>query len=299
MKFLKKPKYVNVAWSWLKIKTNLKRYAYLIWQGMLYPFKQIWFWILLLIVMFLAPTFNGVRPAIVHLWYWEHIKSAYRSLVGGVGSKAMQMMENADLSFINKSPFGENEGIDKLVSDVDVSAQSSQRKAFSKPSSDIPQGVDAASLSKSENLEGMVPTLATENVSASFTDMLQKADVDVNLSQNRQLILKSDDDYRRDLDYLVYADVPQVVSGKAMVYNANALEVNGQYMFLFGVYSPLETEVAQKATQILTDLVENKTVSCKIVAYSKQGVPTGICYFGDINLNKLLVLQGVSKNIAL
>lgn len=299
MKFLKKPKYVNVAWSWLKIKTNLKRYAYLTWRGVLYPFKQIWFWVLLLIVMFLAPTFNGVRPATVHIWYWNQIKSAYQAVVGKVSSQAMQMAENTDLSFISKNPFGEDEGVDKLVNAADIDTQASQRKVFAKASSDVPQGVDAASLATPESLAGMVPTLATENEAASFTEVLQKAHVDVRKPQNNQLITKSDDGYRRDLDYLVYADVPQIIQGKAMVYNANALDVNGQYIFLFGIYSPLGSQNAQKAAQILIDLIENKTVSCKIVAFSTQGVPTGICYFGDVNLNKLLVLQGVSKNIAL
>ena len=296
MKFLKKPKYVNVAWSWLKIKTNLKRYAYLTWRGVLYPFKQIWFWVLLLIVMFLAPTFNGVRPATVHIWYWNQIKSAYQAVVGKVSSQAMQMAENTDLSFISKNPFGEDEGVDKLVNAADIDTQASQRKVFAKASSDVPQGVDAASLTTPEGLAGMVPTLATENEAASFTEVLQKAHVDVKKMQNNQLITKSDDGYRRDLDY---ADVPQIIQGKAMVYNANALDVNGQYIFLFGIYSPLGSQNAQKAAQILIDLIENKTVSCKIVAFSTQGVPTGICYFGDVNLNKLLVLQGVSKNIAL
>ena len=98
---------------------------------------------------------------------------------------------------------------------------------------------------------------------------------------------------------LDYPEKPIPIKGQAFVYNANAIDVDGTYMFMFGIYSNPAEERGQLASQFLEKLIENREVDCDIVAYTKEQVPTVICYINGVNINKLLVIKGLSDNIAL
>ena len=300
MKFLKKPKYIKFSWNWVKVKISLKRVAFWTWRAVTYPFKQWWVWLLMLIILFLAPTFNGVRPAIVHQWYWNKIKSVSTDVYNRVSSGAKNIVSKADISFDFESPFAV-EGVDKLVATSESEKQVSSRKTFAK-SNEMPKGVDVKN-TPNQNLEGIVPVLENNTMQMSLADViaaqLAQLKAPVFSDEEKALLEKDDNDYRRDVGSLVYVAEPQFVEGAAMVYNANAIDVGGVYVILFGIYANPETEKGKIADALLSRIIENHTVNCKIVAYTKEGVPTGICYLGNINLNKLLVLQSLSQNVAL
>lgn len=257
------------------IKTGLKKLMYWI----CYPFKLWWVWLLILIVGFLAPTFNGVKPAEVHLWYWGKVRSAVSNVTSSISEKTDSLIKKVDIS--NSFSLGK----ENVKLQMPEQAVVPSRKAFAKADS-APQAVDI--MKREENVpQGVVPILSGT------------AEVRVMPSVSTDGSLNSIGGYRRDVPSLVYLENPRDISGISFVYHANAIDVKGVYVMLFGVYADPQTEKGVNAALFLEKLIENKNVSCKIVAFTTQNVPTGICFIDNMNINRLLVLKGLSENVAL
>ena len=257
------------------IKAGLKKLMHWI----CYPFKLWWVWLLILIVGFLAPTFNGVKPAEVHLWYWEKVKSAVSNVTSSISEKTDSLIKKVDISNHFSS------GKENVKLQMPEQAVVPSRKAFAKADS-APQAVDI--MKREENVpQGVVPILSGT------------AEVRVMPSVSTDGSLNSIGGYRYDVPSLIYLENPRDISGISFVYHANAIDVNGVYVMLFGVYADPQTEKGVNAALFLEKLIENKNVSCKIVAFTTQNVPTGICFIDNMNINRLLVLKGLSENVAL
>lgn len=280
MNLLKKfsKKKVNVG-SFLK--SGLKKFVPVI----CYPFKLWWVWLLIVIIAYLAPTFNGVKPAEVHLWYWNKIVSSVSAVSDSVVEKADSLIKKVDIS----NPFSSGDTDNRLQ--MFEQKASSGRKAFVKSDSS-PRAVDIMKRDANVNVpQGVVPVLGNSGQALAENEIVKVPTADLSFA--------SADDYRRDLPSLVYLDTPKTISGMSFVYHANAIDVDGTYVLLFGVYTSPQSDQGINAAIFLESLIENKNVSCKIVAFTKQDVPTGICFINDININKLLVLKGLSENVAL
>ena len=74
MKLLKK--FSKKKFNSALLKIWLKKALYYI----SYPFRLWGVWLFILIVAYLGPTFRGVKPAEVHLWYWEKVTSCFSSI---------------------------------------------------------------------------------------------------------------------------------------------------------------------------------------------------------------------------
>lgn len=259
------------------VKAGLKKLMHWI----CYPFKLWWVWLLILIIGFLAPTFNGVKPAEVHLWYWGKVKSAASAVSSSISEKTHSLIKKVDIS----NPF--SSGKEDVKLQMPEQAVVPSRKAFAKADS-VPQAVDI--MKREENVpQGVVPVLSGTVEAGAMPAP----------SVSTDSALNSVGGYRRDVPSLVYLENPRDISGMSFVYHANAIDVNGVYVMLFGVYADPQTEKGVNAALFLEKLIENKNVSCKIVAFTKQNVPTGICFIDNMNINKLLVLKGLSENVAL
>lgn len=55
---------------------------------------------------------------------------------------------------------------------------------------------------------------------------------------------------------LIYLDEPKEVIGVTKVYNANEIEVDGTYIFLYGIYVNPETELGLEAKKFLENVVK-------------------------------------------
>lgn len=296
MKMRKTPRYFSSQPEERKWKLRLRQAG----MAVVWPFKQKTTYVLVLLFAFFAPTFNGIKPAEVHLWYWQKLKNGAESLYSLVSHNAKNIMGKADLSFMKESPFADR-GIDKLVETSDIRGQNIRRKAFGKAET-VPAGVDI--MKHDINANGvLVPVLEPEKQQRENAEAVKLAEEinpeNVDAGEARQLAEKSDNDYRRDMPMLDYPEKPIPIKGQAFVYNANAIDVDGTYMFMFGIYSNPAEERGQLASQFLEKLIENREVDCDIVAYTKEQVPTVICYINGVNINKLLVIKGLSDNIAL
>ena len=77
--------YLGPSRGWAKV---LHRTAMFI----LWPLRRPLWFLLIVAVLFLAPTFMGVKPAEVHLWYWNHIKDSSSDVGTIVTTKTKDIM---------------------------------------------------------------------------------------------------------------------------------------------------------------------------------------------------------------
>ena len=248
----KEDDYIGPAKGWAKFFHRLFLFI-------TFPLRKPWWTLLIVVVLFLAPTFRGVKPAEVHLWYWNLIKNSSsqvkEKVTEKVTDKAKEIMEEIP-QVVDVEPVSQPQA--PIVKVVDMPVKSSGRKIFERAKS-APVVVKEAE-----------PVEAKEKLPA-----LQKK---LNL---------------------VYLDEPKTISGPAKIINANEVVIGGVDMFLYGIYSDPKSDNGKKAEEYLRKTTQGKEVSCVITAYTYQKIATGICTVGDIRLNYELVNKGYSKNVAL
>ena len=106
--------------------------------------------------------------------------------------------------------------------------------------------------------------------------------------------------YRKDENLpLVYEDQPKQINGKAMIFSPNEMTVGKTYLILYGIYTNPKKHNVKAAEKYLTELVRGKTLTCDLVAYTYQNLPTGVCYLDGQSLNQKLVDAGFADNVAL
>ena len=89
-----------------------------------FPLRKPWWTLLILLILFLAPTFAGVKPAEVHLWYWGLLKKS----TAKVSDKAKNIVaEIPKIEVLDKEP--------KTFEMVEMESKSSGRKMFEKAKS--------------------------------------------------------------------------------------------------------------------------------------------------------------------
>ncbi len=98
---------------------------------------------------------------------------------------------------------------------------------------------------------------------------------------------------------LTYLSAPVFIKGEAIVYGANELYIDGKYIYLYGIYTDPIKYDEQKVMAYLHDLATNGEIECLVVAYTKDGIGTALCFSADSNINQMLVDQNMADNIAL
>ncbi len=265
----------------------------------LFPLRKPLIFFPILLILFLAPTFRGVKPAEVHTWYWGKLKSYTNYVFDFVKNQTKEALPQ---NFELKLPLSEEEnieakGTDKLV-DYPVADVNASRKAMFERANggfqpvDIHNEVEAEPTVTDDLLEAEVLTKLAEEVLQTVpeeeTPQYEVSEVSHPEQPKIQKKLP-----------LVYLDEPKEVIGMAKVHNANEVEVDGTYIFLYGIYVNPDTEEGLQTKKFLEETLKNQVVRCSIVAYTLQDVATGMCYVGGENINQLLVKKSFSKNVAL
>ncbi len=222
--------------------------------------KPLWF-LLILILMFFAPTFNGVKPSEVHLWYGEKIKLFFVNTT----NKVQKVISTDEL--ISKS---------KPMQVVDRPIKTSGRKMFEKAKS--------------------APILVRTQIDVSTNTLEESKNLKANVVAETKSEQKTNIKKKLNLKYL---DEPKKISGEAIIHNANELSINNEYIFLYGIYTDPNSENGIKAETYLRSETEGKIVECLINAYTYQNIATAICMVDGLDINRELVSLGYSKNVAL
>jgi len=229
--------------------------------------------LLILLVLFLAPTFNGVKPINVHKWYGKQIVALYNKALIWWGARQPDV---APGELVFKS---------EKIKQQDITSEIKES-----PKSETPNILDM--LTAGEDTGGKSET----KIEKESADIKAEVKNDIRLPQNEKLYVYPTDKKVYSLKYL---DYPHEIIGKAKVYNCNEIEINGEFIMMYGIYVHPYTAQGSSATDYLKKLIENKEVKCGIVAYTEQGIATGICYYGDENINRSMVIKGYTKNVAL
>ena len=95
-----------------------------------FPLRKPLWTLLILLILFLLPTFRGVKPSEVHLWYWQHLKKSSAQMSGTVTEKAKELAAElpqvVDVEPAPKKP---------AAKVVDVPVKESRRKMFERAKS--------------------------------------------------------------------------------------------------------------------------------------------------------------------
>ena len=294
--------------------TGWKAFFYYLGRFILFPLRRPVLTILILLVLFLAPTFRGVKPVTVPRWYATQISQTYNKFLVWWGSRQPEVSpgefkfnpDEAAPTPVTPSEFkipeqpkegGEAPNIlDVLRGQTQGTAETAETQV-SETSSESETKKEEKVI---ETPEKEVIKEPTEAESQEKSETLPKVNVDV---PKKYVMPKDESLYEypaeKKVSSLKYLDYPYEITGQATVHDNNEIEVNGEFIIMYGIYMHPYTVQGGQATQYLKDLIENKVVTCGIVAYTTQNIATGICYYGGENLNRSMVIKGLTKNVAL
>lgn len=274
--------------------TGFKGFLYHFGRFLIFPLRRPFITIFILLVLFLAPTFRGVKPVNVPSWYAMQISKTYNKILIWWGTRQPEVSpgefkfhpeEAAAPAPIAPSEFVAPEPQDSAAPNIlDVLRGSSQQESNEvQPSANIEV--------KEEVVQEPINIVPNEPPAEVISPARE-----IQLPQDESLYFYPKDKKVYSLKYL---DYPHEIIGKATVHDSNEIEINGEFIMMYGIYIHPYTAQGTRATQYLKDLIDNKEVKCGIVAYTEQNIATGICYYGEENINRTMVIKGYTKNVAL
>lgn len=279
MRVRKDNDYIGPSRGWAKL---MHRLVMLI----LWPLRRPVLFVVLVVILFLAPTFMGVKPMEVHHWYWNKIKSSSSEVKTMVADKTKEMLPN--MPKVEMPSIKVSSTSDKTVPAakvVDMPVKEGRRKMFEKAKS-APVAIDIMQ-QKSQIAEDVVKSSSLSQTEAGVSQPSTPKDNNQQPAPAKKKLA------------LVYVKEPKFIFGPGQVINANELNINGESIFLYGIYVDPNTDKGQEAKVYLQKTIAAQPVNCRVEAYTYQGIATAICVVNGINLNKALVENGYSKNVSL
>lgn len=281
--------------------TGWKRFLYHFGRFVLFPLRRPVITLIVLFLMFLIPTFRGVKPVNVHRWYASQISQMQNKILVWWGTRQPEVLpgefkfnpdEPAPAPVVPSEFKVPKEDDVPNILDVlkgTTSSEKTQDKPVTEEETDK-EDEKSTSDSKQEDVKDVVKKISKDS--------------DDEIIKNKKYLIPQDDsiyEYPTDkkVSSLDYLDFPYEIKGKAVVHDGNEIEVNGEFIMMYGIYIHPYTVQGGQATNYLKNLIDGKEVTCGIVAYTTQRIATGICYYGEENINKTMVLKGLTKNVAL
>lgn len=255
---------------------------------LLWPFRHPLLTFFVLLFLFLAPTFRGVKPVNVHKWYGNQISALYNRALVWWGIREPEVKPGAFKFTPEEAAPAPVTPSELKVEPVDVNAPNIL---------DVLKGGTEPETKPEE--EKVQPD--EEDVKSEAEDV--KPEESKPVVRNNIRLPKDESLYAYPEEKKVYAlkyvDYPHEVVGKAVVHNCNEIEIDGEFIMMYGIYVHPYTARGVAATKYLKEQIDGKEVKCGIVAYTDQDIATGICYYGDENINRTMVVNGYTKNVAL
>ena len=253
-----------------------------------YPIRKPLVGIPVVLIMFILPTFNGVRPGEVPNWYWQKlnpVKKVVTNFSDAVEKHSKPITnEFGKIIQTTSDVLGTNKGLntdkepniislgepnDKTDEVVDVEFGETRRKAFG---------------------EGKIVS-DYEFPNETYDDYIEEEfnDEYVDIEEDREEI--------EDTFGLTYLDERKTVIGVPKVINANQLSIDGNTIILHGIYTDPDSRLGRRAALYLAKVINESEIVCEIKAYTEDAIATGICYADDVNLNEMLVNDGFSEQV--
>ncbi len=129
-------------------------------------------------------------------------------------------------------------------------------------------------------------------------------DVKATLENGQAKAMNTDKDplfaYKRNNSLgLTYRKEPRIVKGSVEVVNVNEIKINGEQMFLYGIYSQPTSTRGIDGAVYLKSLVMDKEVECHVVAFTQNAELTAVCAVDGFSINHKMVDMGFSQNVSL
>ncbi len=240
----------------------------------LYPFiHPVWFIsgvVILMIVLVGWPAYNGIEFSQISKWYKGRIVKHYQQAEALINRKVRPLMTK-----------GKGEIYQISSGNVDLNSVIKEQKKTNLVVYDAPMASNRRAFKKAQD----VPV----DVEATLAN-IDKAEVEPQV----KIIFKRDEALG-----LTYLDVPEKVTGRALVLNANELMVGDRIVFLYGIYVAPTSKQGKAAEKYLRKKIDGKEIDCHIGAYASDGAATAICVYDKTNLNQQLVDLNYSKDVSL
>lgn len=266
----------------LKLK-GMARFFHHLFMLITYPIRKPLYFIPILALLYLVPTFIGAKPTEVHIWYLEKIKentSGIRDFINDKVQTLKPMVDNIDFSGV-KDILPQEKPIKQVVDVPQNTPQSSMRRRMFEKASEKTEAIDVL---KNAPIVRVQPAIK-KNIPAQ--------DIRQNFEGQRQL-----SEAQKKLP-LIYADVEEEISGTVKVKTANEIELDGVSYFFYGIYVDPNSKNGMIARNFLQKLVGDNVIKCRVIAYTYQDVGTVRCYVNGEEINRTMVEQGYSRNVAL
>lgn len=271
-----KNKKVESVREGLRVK-GLKKFFHHLFMLVSFPIRKPLLFIPIIIILYLAPTFMGAKPAEVHLWYWNKIKNHTSNLGTMIEQKTQAIKPIVDnINLPNVENFLPKEKpIEQVVDIPQNNPQNNMRRKMFEKASTTPEPIDVL------KTVSVTPAVPENNPAAA------------KIESGRRLT-----EAQKKLP-LIYTDKDEEIAGIAKISNPNEIEISGKTYFFYGIYVDPNTQTGLIARNFLRNLIGENVVHCKIIAYTYQNVGTVRCYVNGEDINRTLVDQGYSKNVAL
>ncbi len=242
-----------------------------------YPIRKPLIGIPILLIMFILPTFQGVRPGEVPNWYWQKLNPV-KKVVSNFGSAVNKYSKPIQQQFGNMV---------KVTSDV----------------LGTNKGIDA---SGEPNIKSLAEPRNLKEEELEIGETRRRAFGDGEIISDYEYE-EDDDNYEEYLgplesvdkeDFgLKYVTNSESLKGIPQIINANELKINDTRIFLHGIYVDPESRLGKQAAVFLAATINKEEINCEVRAYTGDDIPTAICFIGDINLNEALVNSGFSEKV--
>ncbi|MBP3546973.1 MAG: hypothetical protein J6K16_07615 [Alphaproteobacteria bacterium] len=195
-------------------------------------------------------------------------------------------------------------GTDTLVEVTQQpTAKDVRRQMFLKASGNSPQAVDVLAEKSQDVVDIRDIRRAEEDAEAYKLPVATiTKPVETVIQEEKEPEIEEEFDYTRhygEYSNLDYLNEPITISGEAIVHNANEMTVDGNYVFLYGIYANPKDGRGVRGKVYLKNFVQSEIVSCDILAYTKgEAVATAECYVGDIDINRLMVEKGFADRVS-
>ena len=266
---------------------GLMKWMNKLFRFVLYPFiHPMWFMsgVVILVIGFIAvPSYFGVEFKDISQWYKQKFAEQYQKAEMVVNKEVVEPLTD------------KVEGKIKKLAEQKFNEFTGQEiQGFTG------QGINVKTTVKQPNKDQLVTYESPQVVNRKAFQRAQEIPVDVEKTLQHANKTSPDVFFKRnDSLGLTYLNVPKKVNGKIMVVNANEIKINGERVFLYGIYAAPSSENGEKALQYLMGTINNKNTDCYIGAYTKDGIGTAICLWQGININQQLVDLKYSKNVTL
>lgn len=253
----------------------------------LFPLRRPVLTLVILLILFLAPTFRGVKPVDVPRWYASQVYGVCNKVLVWWG---IRQPEVAPGSF----KFNPDEAAPAPVAP-------SEFETPEPVDSEAPNILDV--LKGTDNSAAEQPQEAEQPLAPSVEETPQVEEVEQPQTRSDIRIPADESLYaypaNKKVSSLKYVDFPHEIIGKAVVHDSNEIEINGEFIMMYGIFVHPYTARGVSATKYLKDLIDGKEIKCGVVAYTEQDIATGICYYNGVNLNRDMVQKGYTRNVAL